>query len=85
MKIRKGMLTEPEGLKPKTLVELYGAERLLVEHHGGIRSYGTERIRIAATFGCLGVEGRELRLCCMSRTQLVIRGRIDSIIGEGGS
>lgn len=85
MKIRKGMLTEPEGLKPKTLVELYGAERLLVEHHGGIRSYGTERIRIAATFGCLVVEGRELRLCCMSRTQLVIQGRIDCVSVERGS
>ena len=85
MKIRKGMLTEPEGLKPQTLVELYGAERLLVEHHGGIRSYGTERIRIAATFGSLVVEGRELRLCCMSRTQLVIQGRIDCVSVERAS
>lgn len=85
MKVRKGMITETEGLRPKTLVELYGAERLLVEHHGGIQSYGTERIRIAATFGHLVVEGRELRLCCMSRTQLVIRGRIDSVNVEGGN
>lgn len=70
---------EPEGIRPRTLTELYGNERLLVEQHRGILGYGTECIRIAATFGVLAVEGVELRLCCMSRSQLVIRGKILSI------
>lgn len=63
-------------LKSRTLVEIYGRERVLVEEHRGIRGYGTECIRIGASFGTLMVEGKDLRLCCMSRAQLVIRGTI---------
>ena len=63
-----------EVLKPRTLIEIYGPDRLLVEQHRGIVSYSPERIRIAATFGIVCVEGEQLRLCCMSRQQLVIRG-----------
>lgn len=70
-------------LTPRTLTEIYGRERLLVEHHRGIVSYGTECIRVAATFGELVVEGSDLRLCCMSRSQMVIRGRIEGIRTEG--
>lgn len=74
---------EPEELKPRTLAELYGSERLLVERHRGILSYGTECIRIGASCGVLVVEGEGLRLCCMSRSQLVIRGRLLGIRLEG--
>ena len=87
MKNWKERLSGPEetGLKPRTLAEIYGRDRLLVEHHRGILGYGTECIRIAATFGVLVVEGAELRLCCMSRSQLVIRGRLLCLRMEGGS
>lgn len=71
-----------EALRPRTLAELYGTERLLVEQHRGILSYGTECIRIAATFGQLVVEGQDLRLCCMSRSQLVIRGKLWAVRAE---
>ena len=73
-----------EGLRPKTLVELYGSERVLIEEHRGIRSYGDEEIRVGASFGALVIEGLELRLCCMSRSQLVIRGRIACVRTEVG-
>ena len=87
MKNWKERLSGPEdaNFKPRTLAEVYGRDRLLVEHHRGILSYGTECIRIAATFGELVVEGTDLRLCCMSRSQLVIRGRLASLRMEGGS
>ena len=74
----------PKELKPRTLAELYGRDRLLVEQHRGIVSYGTESIRIAATYGQLVVEGEDLRLCCMSRSQLVIRGRLRYLRMEEG-
>ena len=85
MKNWKERLTEPEGnsLIPRTLAEVYGLERVLVEHHRGIRSYGTDCIRIGATYGCLVVEGGELRLCCMSRHQLVIQGKVHGLRMEG--
>lgn len=63
-------------LKLRTLAEVYGQERVLIEQHRGILSYGTECIRIGTTYGQLVVEGDGLRICCMSRSQLVIRGRI---------
>lgn len=83
-KERLGSL-EPEGLRPRTLAELYGAERLLVEQHRGIVSYSTECIRIGASCGTLVVEGEDLRLCCMSRSQLVVRGRLYGLRLEGGA
>ena len=81
----KQLLSADEtGLRPRTLVELYGNERLLVEQHRGILAYGEACICIGTSFGSLTVEGAQLRLCCMSRHQLVIRGRIDKILtGEG--
>ena len=70
-------------VKPKTLVEILGQSRVLVEHHKGILCYGTEEITIGATFGMLSVLGEDLRVCCMSRDQLFIAGRIESVRLEG--
>ena len=77
----RGRLSAPEGnaLQPRTLAEVYGMDRLLVEQHRGIIGYSTASIRIAATYGTLIVEGEALRLCCMSRSQLVIRGYVRSV------
>lgn len=74
-----------EGLRPKTLIELYGNERVLIEEHRGILAYADEEIRVGTSFGVAVVEGLELRLCCMSRSQLVIRGRIGCVRTEVGS
>ena len=77
MKNWKERLAAPEQvLTPRTLAEVYGTERVLIEQHKGIVSYGSEVIRVGATYGFLVVEGQDLRLCCMSRAQLVIRGKI---------
>lgn len=83
-KTRLGEL-EPESLRPRTLAELYGAERLLVERHRGIVSYSTECIRIGASCGTIVVTGQGLNLCCMSRSQVVIRGKIQAVSLEGGA
>ena len=82
---KERLSVDENGLKPRTLVELYGNERVLVEQHRGILRYGSECIRIGTSFGSLVIEGLELRLCCMSRSQLVIRGRIGCLRTEGGS
>lgn len=85
MKNWKERLSGPEEvLRPRTLVEVYGADRLLVEQHHGIIRYGEDRIDICATFGTLVVEGEALRLCCMSAHQLVIRGQLRTLRLEVG-
>ena len=73
---QKRQSCQNRSMKPQTLAELLGDGRLLVEHHRGILSYGTEEILVGTTFGALRVCGEGLRLCCMSREQLFIAGSI---------
>lgn len=72
-----------EQFQPRTLVEIVGKQRVLVEHHRGILGYGTEEILVGTGYGVLRIRGGELRLCCMSRQQLFVSGRIDSLTLEG--
>lgn len=72
-----------KAVSPRTLVEIWGKTRVLVERHRGILSYGTEEIVVGATFGMIRVTGTELRLCCMSREQLFISGKIEGVSLEG--
>ena len=65
--------------KPKTLLEVLGKNRLIIEHHRGISCYAPEEIWVKTTFGQLQIRGADLRLCCMSRQQLCILGRIDAL------
>lgn len=68
----------------KTLVEVVGRERLVIEHHGGIAGYGPEEILIRSSYGMIRVRGSGLGLSCMSRQQLCVTGRIDALtLGEG--
>ena len=70
------MLQEGNPIMSRSLAEVYGMDRVLVEQHRGIVGYGRECIRIRTSYGFLVVEGDDLHLCCMSRAQLVIRGKI---------
>lgn len=70
----------------RTLLEIVGRERLVIEGHRGIQCYGNEEIQVRATYGCLLISGSQLRLCCMSREQLCITGSIDEVklMGRSG-
>ncbi len=68
----------------QTLIEAVGTQRVLVEHHHGIIGYGSEEIRVGATFGDVCISGSGLQLCCMNREQLFISGQIRSISLECG-
>lgn len=84
MKPWKRLTQEPAGrVSPRTLVEIWGQQRVLVEHHRGILGYGSEEILIGATFGLLRIRGAGLRLCCMSREQLFVSGQILGVELEG--
>lgn len=84
MKPWKEAIQRPtERLQPRTLVEMLGKERILVEHHRGILGYGSEEILVGTGYGMLRIIGSGLRLCCMSRQQLFISGRIDGVTLEG--
>ena len=69
-----------ETLPGQVLVEIAGESRVLVEHHLGVREYTRQRIGIQVKFGLIQVTGDCLALRRMTREQLVITGRIDSVV-----
>lgn len=69
-----------ESLPGQVLVEISGENRVLIEHHCGVREYSRERIGVKVKYGMLQVCGSCLELRCMTREQLVISGRIDCIV-----
>lgn len=77
-------LTEGADLPDETLpglpvVELAGDCRILIERHGGVTEYGCERICVRVRYGEVCIGGCGLQLAKMTKEQLVISGRIDSI------
>lgn len=61
------------------LIEISGECRVLVENHQGVIGYGMDEIEIKVTYGIVRIIGSNLQLACMTKHQLVIIGRIDSV------
>ena len=63
----------------RTIVEIAGGDRVLIENHSGVMGYSTERILVKVKYGCVCVCGSRLELLRMTREQLVICGCIDAV------
>lgn len=70
---------ETEPMPAQSIIELAGDQRVLVENHRGVSAYSSERILINVGFGTVCICGCGLRLIRMTKEQLVIRGRIDTV------
>ncbi len=68
-----------EQLPGQVLVEILGENRVLIEHHRGVREYSRERIGVCVRFGLVEITGCALELKRMSADQLVITGRIHGV------
>lgn len=79
---RLDLMDEP-GPK-QSLLELYGENRVLIENHKGVTEYGTEQITVRVSFGSIIICGTGLMLCKMAGCQLVISGKIQSIMLNRG-
>lgn len=73
-----------EVLPGQTLVEITGDCRVLIENHGGVTMYGSREIHIKVGFGKVCICGSNLELARMTKQQLVISGRIDSVSLQRG-
>ena len=70
-------LDEEEGcFSGKTLVEILGRERVLIEHHAGVSGYSRECICVRNAGGGVRITGSCLEIVRMTKEQLVICGRI---------
>lgn len=61
------------------LIELVGDCRVLIENHCSIVEYGKERIVIKMKFGCVEICGKGLQLSQLTKSQLVVSGRITGL------
>ena len=68
-----------EVMPGQPLVEIYGEERILIEHHRGVTEYGREKIQVKMRYGSLCICVFGLELAKMNADQLIISGRIDSV------
>ena len=70
----------------RSLIELVGKQRVLVENHLGIIEYGETKITLCVDFGYLSIEGKMLQIVRMTDENLVITGLIDVLnLVEGGT
>lgn len=72
-----GLLGEP--VSGVSLLEISGDDRVLVENFKCVVSYTERHIQVRVDFGLYDISGCGLVLSCMSKDQLVIHGRIDSV------
>ena len=69
-----------DGLFGVPIVELAGDHRVLIENHRGVVEYGSEKICVKVKYGFLFVCGLEMELAKMTKDQLVILGKIESVM-----
>lgn len=62
------------------IVELAGDRRVLIENHFGVKAYSRERILVSVKYGSVCISGCGLEMMRMTKEQLVICGKIDSIL-----
>ena len=74
---RAELETEPMPAQP--ILEIAGDRRVLVENHGGVCAYSSERILVNVNYGAICICGCDLDLIHMTKAQLVIRGTIHSV------
>lgn len=70
---------EGEPLPGQSIVEIAGDRRVLIENHGGVKEYSMERISVHVKYGYVIICGCGLELICMTKEQLIISGRIDTV------
>ena len=65
------------------LLELLGENRVLVENHLGVMGYSADEIKIKISSGLWIVSGADLKFLQISQNQMVIDGKINSIVIQG--
>lgn len=61
------------------VIEIANDHRVLIENHNGVTEYGNTRICIKVCYGYVSVCGTKLELAQITKEQLVILGRIDTV------
>ena len=68
-----------DAVSVQPIIEIVGDRRVLIENHQGVTAYGKEKIMVGVKFGSVCICGCNLEMMHMTKEQLVICGRIDSV------
>lgn len=79
--IAEGLDLPPEAAGG-TQVLVSAKRQVTVEGHRGIRLYSPERIEVRTRHGCAAILGQGLRVCFLSLSRVVIRGKICALALE---
>ena len=75
-------VTATESLPRKSLVELWGTERVIIEVHKGICQYSDDKIVVNGSYGSVVIYGVKLKIMRMTKEQIVICGNIQNVTLE---
>ena len=78
-KLTDGMELPGQPIPGQPLVELAGERRVLIENHKGITHYSGDVICVKVRYGQVRICGEGLAISRMTKTQLVISGRVDGV------
>lgn len=78
-KLAEGMELPGEPIPGQPLVEIAGERRVLIENHSGVTHYSGDTICVKVRYGHVKVCGEGLSLTRMTKSQLVISGKIESV------
>ena len=78
-RVKAAALKQPEPLPGVPLVEIAGANRVLIEQHKGVLLYEPKRICVRTGTGEIDICGENLMLTQMSGSQVVITGKISAV------
>lgn len=74
-----------EPVPGKTVVEILGADSVLIENHRGVFSYSLDKVCVKSAQGTVAVSGRKLVLSKLSKEILLICGCIEQVSLIGGT
>lgn len=82
--VRKRPITELLDLPSEVVpgvprLTMSGGSEVLVENHGGLRSYTRDLIEVRGRNMILQIRGEDLELAAMTKTDIVIRGIIVAV------
>ena len=70
-------------LPGRSLIEIVGCSRVLIENHLGVLVYGEHEIVVCVKTGYICITGAVLKLSMMSKEQLVVTGCIHEVKLKG--
>ena len=82
--VRKRSITELLDLPADVLpgvprLTMSGGSEVLVENHGGLRSYTSDLIEVRGRNMLIQIRGEDLELAAMTKTDIIIRGIIVAV------